>query len=263
LACRRLTDDREDWGRALLAELAVITGRRARWSFTLGGVWTTIGGRPGGRLDRPTLAIFFGPAVVSGGLVLTGLAAYPDLLTKPRTPLFLVVVTIVLVGYAIAGVAESRRVGRTPAAAAPGRRWAPATGVALGLVWIVFVSGWLDLHGWPLILAAVLPGVAGAGAARTRGGWHAGVASATRVALVAGLVAFVGSVLEALATADGPYDVSQLQESAAHGYTSAATYWMGEGLVTSLFLLLVIPLCTVACGAAGAMFGQFGRSRPV
>lgn len=263
LACRRLSDDRNDWGRALHAELASINGRRARWSFALGGVWTTIGGRLGGRLDRPSLAIFVGSAVVCGGLVITGLAAYPNLLTDPRTPPCLVVITIVLLGYAIAGVAEARRAGRTSGPAIPGRHWWVVTGVALGLLWIVFASGWLDLHGWPLILAAVLSALAGAGPARTHRGWRAGFASVTRVALVAGLFTFIVSVLEALATADGPYDASQLQESAAHGYTSAAAYWMGEGLATSLLLSLMIPLCTVALGTIGAAIGQFGRSRPV
>src|SRR5438270_6786917 len=37
LACRRLPEDRNEWGRALGAELAAIDGRSARWSFMLGG----------------------------------------------------------------------------------------------------------------------------------------------------------------------------------------------------------------------------------
>jgi hypothetical protein len=51
----------------------------------------------------------------------------------------------------------------------------------------------------------------------------------------------------------------RVDESAARGYASVATYWMGEGLVTSLFLLLVIPLCTVLFGTFGAIIGQLRR----
>ena len=77
--------------------------------------------------------------------------------------------------------------------------------------------------------------------------------------MVAGLFAFILSTLQAFATANGPYWTSQLDESAARGYASVATYWMGEGLATSLLLLLLIPSRTVLFGTIGAIIGQGRR----
>lgn len=259
LACRRLPDDRDEWGRALGAELAAIDGRSARWSFMLGGVWTTIGGRLAGRLDRPSLAVFLGAVAVCAGLVVASLAAYPSLIMDPQMPTFLIIVAVVLGGYAVTAVAEARGAAHNLERATPTRRWAVLTGLVVGLVWTLFASGWLDLHGWPLIAAAALPAVTGAVSARRPGGLRVGVGVVRQMALVAGLFAFILSTLQAFATANGPYDTSQLDESAAHGSGSVATYWMGEGLVTSLQLLLAVPLCTVVFGTIGAIIGQVRR----
>ena len=257
-ACRRLPDDRNDWGRALAAELASIDGRAARWSFMLGGVWTAVVGRLAGRRDRLSLTVSLGAAAVCAGLVVASIAAYPRLLVNPRMPAFLVVAAIVLGCYAVAAVVEARSAAQADGVTAT-RRWAVLTGLVVGLVWTVFASGWLDLHGWLLVAAAVLPAVLGAASARRPGGIRVGVGSVRPMALVAGLSAFTMSTLEAFATANGPYDTNQLDESAARGYASVATYRMGEGLATSLLLLLAIPLCTVLFGMVGVIIGQIRR----
>ena len=259
LACRRLPDDRNEWGSALGAELAAIDGRSQRWSFMLGGVWTTISGRLAGRLDRPSLGAFLSAVAVCAGLVVASIVAYPSLIMDPQTPMFLIIVAIVLGCYAVTAVAEARGAAQNLERATRTRRWAVLTGLVVGLVWTVFASGWLDLHGWPLIAAAVLPAVTSALSARRQGGLRVGVGVVRQMALAAGLSAFTLSTLQAFATANGPYDTSQLDESAAHGYASVATYWMGEGLVTSLQLLLVVPLCTILFGTIGAIIGQVRR----
>ena len=225
----------------------------------LGGVWTAIVSRLEGRRDRPSLAVFLGAVALCAGLVVASIAAYPSLLLDPLTPALLIMVAIVLGGYAVTAVAEARRAEQRADGVTATRRWAVLTGLVVGLVWIVFASGWLDLHGWPLVAAAVIPGVTGAATGRWPNGIRVGVGSVRQMALVAGLSAFRMSTLEAFATANGPYDTSQLDESAAHGYASVAAYWMGEGLVTSLFLLLVIPLCTILFGKSGAIIGQLRR----
>lgn len=258
-ATRRLPTDRSDWGRALAAELASIDGRAARWSFMLGGVWTAVVGRLAGRRDRLSLSVSLGAAAVCAGLVVASIAVYPRLLVTPRMPAFLVVAAIVLGCYAIAAVVEARSTAQTVVGVAATRRWAVLTGLVVGLVWTMFASGWLDLHGWLLVAAAVLPAVLGAASAHHRGGIRVGVGSVRPMALAAGLSAFTMSTLEAFATANGPYDTNQLDESAARGYASVATYRMGEGLATSLLLLLAIPLCTVLFGVVGVIIGQIRR----
>jgi len=168
-------------------------------------------------------------------------------------------VAIVLGCYAIAAVVEARSTAQTVVGVAATRRWAVLTGLVVGLVWTMFASGWLDLHGWLLVAAAVLPAVLGAASAHHRGGIRVGVGSVRPMALAAGLSAFTMSTLEAFATANGPCDTNQLDESAARGYASVATYRMGEGLATSLLLLLAIPLCTVLFGVVGVIIGQIRR----
>ncbi|GAA3635500.1 hypothetical protein [Microlunatus ginsengisoli] len=259
LACRRLPADRNEWGRALGAELAAIDSRSDRWSFVLGGVRTMIGGRLAGRLDRPSLAAFLGAVAVCAGLVVASIAAYPSLIMNARTPTFLIVVALVLGCYAVPAVAEARAAAQNRQSSAPGRRWAVLTGLAVGLVWALFASGWLNLHGWPLIAVAALPTATGALSARRPGGLRVGIEVVRPMAVVAGLSAFILSTLQALVTANGPYDTGQLDEAAGHGHASVATYWMGEGLAASLLLLLVVPLCTVLCGTIGAIIGQIRR----
>jgi hypothetical protein len=63
--------------------------------------------------------------------------------------------------------------------------------MAAGHTWFVFITAWWDLHGRPLILAVVIPAVAGAIAARSVG-LRAAPTSVTSSGLVAGLAVFIG-----------------------------------------------------------------------
>jgi hypothetical protein len=256
LACEHLPAERAEWGRAMQSELACVDGRTARWRFALGGVQAAVSARLFGRLTgQPGLSIVVVGALVCAGLVVAALASYPALLGEPKLPLLLGVLTVVLLGYALIASAWARNT--TPAGRGT-RATGLIAGAVLGVVWLVFTAAWWNLHGWPLVAAVVLPVVAGGYFARSAGGALAAVKALTRPALVAGLVVFVGSAIDAFVTAGGPYDTGQLDEFHHSGFTSLPAYWMGEDLATAAMLLIVVPCLTLAVGSIGAALGGFG-----
>jgi hypothetical protein len=251
LACEHLPADRAEWGRAMCTELACIDGRTARWRFALGGVRAALSARLSGRMTgKPDLSIVVAGALVCLGLVVAALATYPALLGEPKLPLLLGALAVVLCGYTLIASASARNT--TPAVRGP-RATGLIAGVVLGVVWLVFAAAWWNLHGWPLVAAIVLPVVAGGYFARSTGAALAAVKALTRTALIAGLVVFVGSAIDAFVTAGGPYDTSQLDEFHHSGYTSLPAYWMGEDLAVAVMLLIFVPCLTVAVGSIGAV----------
>jgi hypothetical protein len=136
------------------------------------------------------------------------------------------------------------------------RRWGAVSGLAIAMSWCVFVVAWWDLHGLPLVIAAVLAVATGAVAARSGRAVRVGAASVTVAGLTAGLVVFILLMLDTLATAGG-HD----GEAGRHGFHGGAVYWIGEGLATSLALLVIVPVVTVMVGTLGAVAGAFGARR--
>jgi hypothetical protein len=253
LACEHLPADRAEWGRAMRTELACIDGRTARWRFALGGVRAALSARLFGRMTgQPGLSIVVVGTLVCAGLVVAALATYPALLGEPKLPLLLGALTVVLLAYTLIASAWARN---TTSAVRDARATGLIAGVVLGVVWLVFAAAWWNLHGWPLVAAVVLPVLAGGYFARSTGGALAGVKALTRTALVAGLVVFVGSAIDAFVTAGGPYDTGQLDEFHRSGYTSLPTYWMGEELAVAVMLLIVVPCLTLTVGSIGAVVG--------
>jgi hypothetical protein len=253
LACKHLPADRAEWGRAMRTELACVDGRAARWRFALGGVRAALSARLFGRLTgQPGMSVVVIGALVCAGLVVAALATYPSLLGERKLPLLLGVLTVVLLGYTLIASAWVRN--NTPAVHGA-RATGLIAGVVLGVVWLVFAAAWWNLHGWPLVAAVVLPVVAGGYFARSTGGALTAMKALTWPALVAGLVVFVGSAIDAFVTAGGPYDTGQLDEFHHSGYTSLAGYWMGEDLAVAAMLLIVVPCLTLAVGSIGAVIG--------
>jgi hypothetical protein len=234
-------------------ELACVDGRAARWRFALGGARAALSARLFGRMTgQPDLSVVVAGALVCAGLVVAALATYPALLGEPKLPLLLGALTVVLVGYML--IASARARNTTPVV--PGSRATGLiAGVVIGAVWLVFAAAWWNLHGWPLVAAVVLPVVAGGYFARSAGSARAAVKALTSTALVAGLVVFVGSAIDAFVTASGPYDTGQLDEFRNSGYTSLPAYWMGEDLAAAVMLLIFVPCLTLAVGSIGAAIG--------
>jgi hypothetical protein len=251
LACRHLPPERRDWGNAMLAELPGIHGRRPRWQFTAGAIRAAITARLMSRVNtRPRLSIVTAGVGACIALTLTALFSQPDLRTNPRLPLLLLAIGVVLTGYLALGAIHATGNERTV--------WGAGTlaGVVLAVIWFTYTSAWWNLHGTPLIAAILLPTITAATAARSARSARAGINTVTWTALIAGIIVFVATTTDALITAGGPYDTSQISEYTNHGYTNGAPYWTGEGLANAFLLLLLIPSLTIATGTAGAVIGR-------
>lgn len=261
LACRRLPADRAGWGQAMLAELDSVDGRAARWRFALGAAFAAVGARITGPLTgRPSLTLALAGIAACAGLTVAALITYPALLGSRQLPLFLAVLTVVLAGYAVLAVARARD---TSPGASAARRQGMLAGLLLGATWFVFDTAWWNLHGRPLVLAVIVPLLAGVAAARRAGGLRAGLTSVTWAGLVAGLAVFIANTVDALATAHSSGDASRLPGYIHSGITGSAAYWTGEGLAISLLFLLLIPSVTIILGSLGAVIGNALRSRAV
>jgi len=239
------------------SELACIDRRSARWRFAVGGLRVAATARLVGRLTgRPSATLIVCGVLGCAGLAAATLATYPALLAERKLPLLLAVLASALVGYTVLALAQTRVVGGPLGRV---RRASLVGGVFLGLVWLVFAAAWWNLHGWPMIAAIVTPLLPGAYAARTSGGFGAGVRTVISTGLIAGLVVFVGLTIDAFATAHGPYDAGQVDQFARTGYPSPPAYWMGEGLAAAVMMLLFIPALTILVGSLGAMAGGVRR----
>lgn len=254
VACHRLPADRVDWGRAMIAELDGLAGldglddAAARWRFALGGARAATLARLTGRgTGQPGVTMLMLGIVVCAGLVVTALIAYPALRVNPKIPLFLVVLIVILAGYAGLARARSRDTGVDAITA---RHYGLISGPILAVAWVVAATAWWHLRSGPFVLAVLAPVAIGGFVARSHGR-RAGVASVVWAGLAAGLVVFSTLAVDAFATAAGPYDAGQLAEYAHSDATTISAYWMGEDLGVSLALLLLIPCLTVVTGALG------------
>jgi hypothetical protein len=249
LACHHLPADRVDWGRALIAELDSLDHAAARWRFALGGARAATLARLTGRgTGHPAVTTLMLGILACAALVVAALVAYPALRADRNIPLFLVVMVVILAGYAGMTRARARDTGAASVAA---RRYGLVSGSILAIAWVVAATAWWHLHSSPFVLAVLAPVAAGGLVARFHGR-HAGIASVVWAGLVAGLAVFITLAIDAFATAAGPYDAGQLAEYAHSDATTISAYWMGEDLGVSLALLLLIPCLTIVTGALGA-----------
>jgi hypothetical protein len=150
-AVATLTDDRRDWGRALVSELAHVPGRSARWGFAVGGARTALFPPRSHRL--PALAV--GVLAAAATWLAVG-SALPAL--RVFAPAFVALVAV------MAARAAARPRGRRGAAAGP---VIAAAGVAGVVACLAVTAQFLAQHpsaatylspAPALVLAAVLAG---------------------------------------------------------------------------------------------------------
>jgi hypothetical protein len=119
-----LPERRREWGRAMLAELASIPGRSARWRFALSCVRATLALPPAG--GWPVLALVTGMAVACAVVVGRAVGA-----AVPGLTVFAVTFTALVGAMAVLAVARSRR--PVPSA--------PAVLVSVAVVASIVVTG--------------------------------------------------------------------------------------------------------------------------
>ena len=236
---------RGDWGHAMAAELAQVSGGRSRRRFAAGCVGALL-------LSLPTIAwAALGAGLLSLAVVASALVRYPGLVTGIGTwgaVGFFVSVVIAYVGAA-AGLstrlAETRvLVGAVVAAAGIGCSW-----FAVGFSPSVHVPALASMT-----MLALGPGVAGAvGAwATRRGGRRTGVQCVGLASLLAGFVLFLLWAGTSVAFAGRPYDAGLLADYRASGAPDLATYAVSDSLGTGMMLLLLVPLVSVVAGVVGS-----------
>jgi hypothetical protein len=255
---RLLPDDRSDWGRAMLAELDQIDGRRYRWRFVLGCTRATLflPHRPG-TSARTVVESVLAATVGCIGLVAYGFTRYPGLRTDSAAAAVLAFV-VTMVGYAVVGVVVARRLDRRPAVARTGMLGGLAIAVLCLLVGAASTEGTAPYVGISLMLTIPVVGVA-VGVAGARRGQTAGRDAAFLSAVVAGLVVFLVWAGDSVLAAGRPYGPGLTRDFASSGSPDLATYAVNDSLGTAMMLLLVIPLVTATVGCAAAAIATAHR----
>ena len=248
-AAAMLPADRADWGQAMAAELAHVSGRSQRWRFALGCARASLlvpVREPAGH--RLVLAVS-AAAAAAAGLVVVALVRHPGLIVGPRTWIELAVFAAVLAAYPAATAVVVRRTSRTPAGV--------ACAVAVAAVWMAIgvtaAARTPQYFGVGLVVAiAVLPLSVGACGAWRGHGAAAGLGSAALCSLGAGLLVFLAWVAQAVFADGRPYDAGLMRDFRTSGARDLATYALSDNLGAAMGLLVLVPLLAFGFGAIGA-----------
>lgn len=246
---------RDDWGRAMAAELAQVSPRRARLRFTRGCLCALALSLPG--VARTS----FVAGLLSLAVVAAALVRYPGLVTGPGTWVAVGSFACVVVAYVVVAAGLSSRlmearllVGSVVAAAAIACSW-----MTVGL------SVPLDAPtGASLAMLALGPAAAaGIGAWSTRRScWGMGMQCVGLASLLAGFGLFLLWAGMTVALAGRPYDAGLLTDFHASGAPDLATYAVSDSLGSGMVLLLLVPLVSLSAGGVGAGVATVrGRSR--
>jgi hypothetical protein len=245
-----LSEQRAEWGQAMVGELDHIDGRSKRLRFAFGCVTAALLLPPWG---RAAAAVWTMVAIAVGGVAL-----YSSIIVHYGLGggewIGAAILAVFLAGFLLAASALLRR----PGVAVP------------GLVGGVFVAGaWLALSGFtfydqiapdivpwhPVIETVVVPFAVGAAGTL----WSGDAVIGRRVARLAGISAglglfLYGTLAVAVVGAGGPPDDS--------GWTS--TYIVSDRLGNNivLLLLLIVVTATVGWGGAAAVGAATARMRP-
>ena len=249
-----LPADRADWGQAMAAELAHVSGRSQRWRFALGCARASLlvpVREPAGH--RLVLAVS-AAAAAAAGLVVVALVRHPGLIVGPRTWIELAVFAAVLAAYPAATAVVVRRTPRTPRARAgvalPGPVAVAAVWMAIG---VTAAARTPQYFGVGLVVAVVVfPVSVGACEAWRGRGAPAGRSAAALCALGAGLLVFLAWVAEAVFADGRPYDTGLLRDFRTSGARDLATYALSDNLGAAMGLLVLVPLLAFGFGAIGA-----------
>ena len=246
-----LPADRAEWGRAMAAELAHLSGRSQRWRFALGCARASLlvpVREPGA---RPIVLAVGAAAAGAAGLVVVAVVRHPGLIVGPRSWVELAFFAAVLVAYPAATAVVVRRTSRAPAGVAlPGAAAVAALWMAIG---VTAAARTPQYFGVGLVVAiVVLPLLVGAfGAWRGRGA-SAGRRSAALCALGAGLLVFLAWVAQAVFADGRPYDAGLMRDFRTSGARDLATYALSDNLGAAMGLLLLVPFLAFGFGAVGA-----------
>ena len=146
LAVAALPDDRHEWGVAMIAELAHLQGRRARWWFAAGGVRVALFAPGlGSRWGAAPLGLAASVVLGAGLLLASRVALRSDGGREAGVApyLFLGAPALLLIASSLAAVR-----GRSFRAGVQGAVWTVAVGALLMLaVGTVEASHWHQLHG--------------------------------------------------------------------------------------------------------------------
>jgi hypothetical protein len=205
LCAAMLGSERPEWGRAMVGELAPLTGRSARRGFALGCVRATMSAPAGAGVPwRAIVAAYLFTATACAGLVGFALVRYPGLVTGPGTWVELAIFLAVLGVYvASTGVILRKMDGTTFAAVRPALLAGVGVTAAVVAAAIAFAAQAPQialLTSWLVVpLGAVAVGAVGA---RRRNLARVGRQAALLAAFGAGLLVFLGWVADTVATAD-------------------------------------------------------------
>ena len=235
-----LSDERVEWGQAMLGELHRIEGRSKRWRFALGCVVGILLLPPWGSVGPMAvlIALAFGSALVLDfGFVHFGLA------TDPWNWIMLTILAALVIGCIVAVNVQLRRARVARVGLVGAVFVAAAWLVVSGFTWQGIINPIYSVGAWssPALYVGVpvVLGVAGA--------WHSGSASvgrrAARLAGVsAGLVLFFVSTIAVVAIDGGPRDPGA---TVAGGVSEAFSN-------VAMTYLLSLPLAVAAIGWVAA-----------
>jgi hypothetical protein len=243
---------RPEWGRAMLGELAQVSGTRPRWAFALGCIRSVAFGMPAPGAQRAVLVGAWAGATASVAVVVTALVRYPGIVTGARTWLVIGVFLALLLAYLLTAAQLGARlvdyqllVTAAIAGAAIAASW-----LAMGLIASLDAPPALSLALigiGPLAAAAI-----GWIATRRSGSSRAGFTCVGLAALLAGFALFLLWAGETVVTAGRPYDAGLLRDFTTSGVSDLATYAVSDSLGTGMMLLVLVPLMSLSCGLIGA-----------
>jgi hypothetical protein len=258
LTLRGLPRERAEWGAAMRAELAAVSGRGARWRFSLSCSRAAIMLRFGHSVasrDRGGVAVRAGVLMAiacSLGLALYGLLHYPGLRAGASVWVSLAAFSLLLALYALGGLTLCRGVD---AQAATARLHAVVGGVVIGGAWLMLVTpGELakQLVFVPLLVALIAPCGVALGTARALGDTAMASAAALWSGMIGALLAFIVWVTATYASDGRPYDAQLVRDFHASGAHDLATYAVGDDLGAAVGLLVIIPVVALALGSLAA-----------
>jgi hypothetical protein len=257
-AVRGLPAERAEWGSAMCAELAGVSGGRARWVFSLGCARAAIVLRlrasiaVPGRGDRGVRALLLVALAATGALAAYGPVHYPALRSGTGTWAAATALVLLALGYAAGALALSR--GPTARAVAA-RRHGLAGGLCVGLAWLMVVAPVAPaaiekrLVFVPLAVALLAPAVVAALAGRSSGDARAATAASLWSGLLGGVLVFIIWVTMTYIRDGRPYDAQLLRDFRASGSRDLAAYAVSDNLGAALGMLLIVPVVALALGS--------------
>ena len=253
-----LSEQHREWGAAMSAELAAVSGAGRRWRFSVGcaraaGVIRARAALTSRERGGASLRAAIGAGLVAAlALAGYGLVRYPGLRSADGASITAVLFVGMLLAFAAATQAFSRGTGSSAAA---GRRLGVFGGVTIGVAWLVVLSPTGVLKEWvlvPLTVALLGPAYVGARAALTEREVRAGVRAALWSGIVGALLVFTVSMTATFLRDGRPYDAQLVRDFHHSGARDLATYAVSDALASALTLMILIPLAALAFGSLGA-----------